>query len=191
MTFSTTASISAGSLAAKLAPLAERLRGSYSVVRPVSQVVLQLRGKPGADAFELARNVVIGWIKNRAGRPLPPEVDKRVRADVRKTGDFPRVHALPQSGQDVPDDMDARLVVLGIDHPYSKEPGNAAESAAKAIFDSRGNTPPLIQQHTCVSCFGQGAPPRPGRGNPALSRLEIYRRRTSSAQSRSPPGEAS
>ena len=113
-------------------------------MRPVSQVVLQLRGKPGADAFELARNVVIGWIKNRAGRPLPPEVDKRVRADVRKTGDFPRVHALPQSGQDVPDDMDARLVVLGIDHPYSKEPGNAAESAAKAIFDSRGNTPRLF-----------------------------------------------
>jgi hypothetical protein len=49
------------------------------------------------------------------------ELDKRVRADLRKTGDFPRVHPLPQSGQDVPDDMDARLVVLGIDHPYSKE----------------------------------------------------------------------
>jgi predicted AAA+ superfamily ATPase len=72
------------------------------------------------------------------------ELDKRVRADLRKTGDFPRVHALPQSGQDVPDDMDARLVVLGIDHPYSKEPGNAAEVAAKAIFESRGNAPRLF-----------------------------------------------
>jgi hypothetical protein len=30
--------------------------------------------------------------------------------------------------------MDARLVVLGIDHPYSKEPDNPAEAAAKAIF---------------------------------------------------------
>jgi hypothetical protein len=58
---------------------------------------------------------------------------------VRKTGEFPRVHALPQSGQDVPDDTDARLVVLGIDHPYTKETGNAAEAAAKAIFESRGN----------------------------------------------------
>jgi hypothetical protein len=72
------------------------------------------------------------------------ELDKRVRADVRNTGDFSRVHALPHSGQDVPDDMDARLVVLGIDHPYSKEPGNSAETAAKAIFESRGNAPRLF-----------------------------------------------
>jgi hypothetical protein len=47
--------------------------------------------------------------------------------------------------QDVPDDTDARLVVLGIDHPYSKEPGSAAERAAKAIFESRGNTPRLLR----------------------------------------------
>jgi len=73
------------------------------------------------------------------------ELDKRLRADLRKAGDFSRVHPLPQSGQDVPDDMDARLVVLGIDHPYSKEPGNAAEQAAKAIFESRGNTPRLFR----------------------------------------------
>jgi hypothetical protein len=73
MAVSTTAAASAGPFAAKLAPLAERLRGSYSVVRPVSQVLLQLRGKPGTPAFEIARNVVVGWIKNRAGRPLPPE----------------------------------------------------------------------------------------------------------------------
>jgi hypothetical protein len=54
------------------------------------------------------------------------------------------VHALPQSGQDVPDDMDARLVVLGIDHPYSKDPGNPAEVEAKAIFEKRGNAPRLF-----------------------------------------------
>jgi hypothetical protein len=54
------------------------------------------------------------------------------------------VHGLPQSGQDVPDDMDARLVVLGIDHPYSKEPDNPAEAAAKAIFETRGNAPRLF-----------------------------------------------
>jgi hypothetical protein len=44
----------------------------------------------------------------------------------------------------VPDDMDARLVVLGIDHPYSKEPENPAEVAAKKIFESRGNAPRLF-----------------------------------------------
>ncbi|MBI3940688.1 MAG: AAA+ family ATPase, partial [Acidobacteria bacterium] len=71
------------------------------------------------------------------------ELDGRLRADLRKTGDFSRVHPLPQSGADVPDDLDARLVVLSIDHAYSKDPGSAAEAAAKAILESRGNTPRL------------------------------------------------
>jgi predicted AAA+ superfamily ATPase len=73
------------------------------------------------------------------------ELDKRLRANLRKTGDFGRVHPLPQSGQDVADAPDARLVVLGIDHPYRREPGNPAELAAKAILASRGNTPRLFQ----------------------------------------------
>src|SRR5207302_6772398 len=64
------------------------------------------------------------------------EIDKRLKADVRKTGDFSRVHPMLHSGHDVPDDVDARLVVLGIDHTYSKEPGNPAEAAAKAILES-------------------------------------------------------
>jgi hypothetical protein len=41
--------------------------------------------------------------------------------------------------------MEARLVVLGLDHPYGKEPGNPAEAAAKAILESRGNTPRLCR----------------------------------------------
>lgn len=73
------------------------------------------------------------------------EMDERLRADLRRTGDFARVHPLPQSGQDVPDDLDCRLVVLGIDQPYSKETGNAAEAAAKALLESRGNAPRLYR----------------------------------------------
>src|SRR5207244_12922887 len=73
------------------------------------------------------------------------ELEKRLRADLRVAGDFERVHPMPHSGQDVPDDMDARLVVLGPDHPYSKEAGNQAELAAKAILESRGNTPRLFR----------------------------------------------
>ncbi len=52
---------------------------------------------------------------------------------------------MPHSGADVPDDLDARLVVLGVNHPYSKEGGSAAELAAKAILESRGNTPRLYR----------------------------------------------
>ena len=73
------------------------------------------------------------------------ELDKRLRADLRKTGDFTRVHPLPQSGQDVADDLDARLVVLGIDQPYSREPGSAGEAAAKVILEARGSAPRLYR----------------------------------------------
>jgi predicted AAA+ superfamily ATPase len=73
------------------------------------------------------------------------ELDKRLRADLRKTGDFSRVHPLPQSGQDVADDLDARLVVLGLDHTYTREPECAAEIAAKAILESRGSAPRLYR----------------------------------------------
>ena len=69
------------------------------------------------------------------------ELDGRLRKDLEHKGDFSRVHPLPQSGQDVPDDLDTRLVVLGIDQPYSKEPGCAAEITAKAILEMRGSTP--------------------------------------------------
>jgi hypothetical protein len=73
------------------------------------------------------------------------ELDLRLRKNLEQKGDFSRIHPMPQSGQDVPDDLDARLVVLGVDHPYSKEPSCAAETAAKAIFESRGNTPRLYR----------------------------------------------
>ncbi len=73
------------------------------------------------------------------------ELERRLQADLRRRGDFGRIHPLPNSGQDVPDDTDARLVVLGIDHPYSKETGNPAEQAAKAILASRGNAPRHFQ----------------------------------------------
>ena len=68
-----------------------------------------------------------------------------LRVDLRKQGDFDKVHPLPGSSADVPDDTDARLVVLGVDHPYSKEPSNEAEKEAMAIFETRGNAPRLYR----------------------------------------------
>ncbi len=73
------------------------------------------------------------------------ELEQRLRRDLVRTGDFNRIHPMPQSGADVPDDLDARLVVLGINHPYSKEGDSAAEIAAKAILETRGNTPRLYR----------------------------------------------
>jgi hypothetical protein len=71
------------------------------------------------------------------------ELERRLKKDLTTTGDFQRIHPMPQTGADVPDDLDARLVVLGTAHPFSREAGNPAELAAKAMLEQRGNTPRL------------------------------------------------
>jgi predicted AAA+ superfamily ATPase len=73
------------------------------------------------------------------------ELDRRVRDDLRKMGDFPRIHALPRSSSDVPDDVDARLVVLSAEQPYTKDVGNPAVTAARAILENRGSSPRLYR----------------------------------------------
>ena len=77
--------------------------------------------------------------------PVVAEIAERLRADLRTMGDFRRIHTMPQSGADVPDDMEARLVVLGTEHPYSKDAANKAQVAAAAILQTRGNAPRLFQ----------------------------------------------
>jgi hypothetical protein len=72
-------------------------------------------------------------------------LENRLRKDLRRTGEFNGIHPLPKSGADVPDDLETRLVVLSIDHAYNKEAKNAAELAANAIFESRGNSPRLYR----------------------------------------------
>ncbi|MDS4022483.1 MAG: Swt1 family HEPN domain-containing protein [Candidatus Competibacter sp.] len=73
------------------------------------------------------------------------ELEKRLRKDLQTKGDFARIHEMPKDGSGVLDDLEARLVVLGTAHPYSKEAGNPAEVAAKAILENRGNTPRLYR----------------------------------------------
>ena len=82
-----------------------------------------------------------------AGNPdvVARELEERLKKDLRTTGDFDRIHTLPRSGADVPDDLDARLVVLSAEHPCSRDPDNAAEVAARGILESRGNTPRLFR----------------------------------------------
>lgn len=80
------------------------------------------------------------------------ELEARVKEDLRKMGDFSRIHPMPPTGADVPDDLDTRLVVLGAEFPYSKDPGNPAEAAANAILESRGNTPRLYRNTLVFLC---------------------------------------
>lgn len=73
------------------------------------------------------------------------ELERRIRQDAANKGPFSRVHALPQTGLDVAEDTDARLVILGPQHPYSNGTGGEAISAATAIFESRGTSPRLYR----------------------------------------------
>ena len=77
------------------------------------------------------------------------EIEKRLREDLRSSGDFSHIHPMPNSGADVPDEMEARLVVLRSDQTYSKDSGNEAEKAARSILESRGTTP-RIYRNTLV-----------------------------------------
>ena len=82
-----------------------------------------------------------------AGNPdvIARELEERLKKDLRSTGDFDRIHTLPRSGADVPDDLDARLVVLSAEHPCSRDADNAAEVQAREILESRGSTPRLFR----------------------------------------------
>ena len=73
------------------------------------------------------------------------ELAERLRTNLAERGDFNRIHTLPSSGAEVPDDTDARLVVLGTEYPYSKAPTNAATQAARTILEARGNSPRLYR----------------------------------------------
>lgn len=50
-----------------------------------------------------------------------------------------RIHFIPQSSNDVPDDLDMKLVVLGIQHPHIPRDGNSpAFQKAKEILNTKG-----------------------------------------------------
>ncbi len=88
----------------------------------------QLKGDPDAVAGEIGR-----WLRN----------------DLQKKGDFSRVHPLPRTSGDVPDDKDARLVVFGIEHPHAKDTASPALAAAQEFLQNRG-TAPRIYRNTLV-----------------------------------------
>jgi predicted AAA+ superfamily ATPase len=74
------------------------------------------------------------------------DIKRRVKLDVRQSkGEFSRVHDFPASNSDVPDDPDARLVILGVEYPYTKDADSPAVSAAKVILESRGSSPRLLK----------------------------------------------
>lgn len=82
-------------------------------------------------------------------RREPDQVEQAIgaslRAALRETAGFSRIHTAPQSGHEVPDEREVRLVVLGLEHGYRKEPASPAETAATTILESRGASPRLYR----------------------------------------------
>lgn len=69
-------------------------------------------------------------------------IQERVRAATRDRSDFARVHPFPPSNGDVPDEREARLVVLGPDTPHMANDTNSeAMKRAAEILENRGSSP--------------------------------------------------
>lgn len=69
------------------------------------------------------------------------EIATRLRKD-RDRGDFPQVHVCPEGPGDVPDEMNARLVVIGPDSPHTgKASSSPALEVARGILEQRGAGP--------------------------------------------------
>jgi predicted AAA+ superfamily ATPase len=73
------------------------------------------------------------------------EIIRRIRLD-RQRADFIAVHVAPGSSADIPDDMEARLVVISPDHPHAaKSVGSKARVRASEILERRGGAPRLYR----------------------------------------------
>src|SRR5208282_2519054 len=69
------------------------------------------------------------------------EIIKRLREEAKTRSDFSKVHACVPSN-DVPDEREARLVILGPDFPHTnRDAKSAARREGAAILDSRGSSP--------------------------------------------------
>ncbi|MGQ9705207.1 MAG: Swt1 family HEPN domain-containing protein, partial [Actinomycetota bacterium] len=88
---------------------------------------------------------VAGLARDRAQQYGEHEVFEaikaRLNAAARERGDFRRVHVCAQ-GSDIPDEREARLVILGPEYPHTvKDMQSAALREAADILQSRGNLP--------------------------------------------------
>jgi len=83
------------------------------------------------------------------------EIESRLRADLGRSGDFARIHTLPRSGQDIPDNRETCLVVLSPDQPYTKGDSCPAQLFAQNVLEMRGNTGRIYQNALIFLAFDQ------------------------------------
>ncbi|HRY49076.1 MAG TPA: Swt1 family HEPN domain-containing protein [Candidatus Paceibacterota bacterium] len=73
------------------------------------------------------------------------EIKRRVRLDLQQRSDFTKIHPFPASSGEVPDELEVRLVVLGVECPHTREGESLALDEAGKVLESRGNSPRLYK----------------------------------------------
>lgn len=82
----------------------------------------------------------------REPNKIEKELEKRLRADLRKTGAFKLIHIFPESSADILDNFDSKLVVLSPEYAYTKDlDKNPTLEATKTILETRGNNPRIYR----------------------------------------------
>jgi predicted AAA+ superfamily ATPase len=83
----------------------------------------------------------------RSPHLVEDEIIRRVRAAVgRERGEFSAVHPIPANSGDVPDEPEARLVIMGPDAPHRARNGaSKAQAAAQEILERRSNSPRIYR----------------------------------------------
>jgi hypothetical protein len=92
------------------------------------------------------RPSVLSLAKDRAGLlkedEIHDEIKNRLRAFQKHTAGFARVHACPEAGSDVADELNTRLVILGPEYPFQKNSkDNKALEKANELLTHRGTAP--------------------------------------------------
>jgi predicted AAA+ superfamily ATPase len=92
-----------------------------------------------ASVARRARELIEQLLATRCDE-VHAEIVRRLRDQARERGDFTAVHVCPASPGEVPDDPDARLVILGPTTPHSnRDDSSLAMAAARDILDRRAS----------------------------------------------------
>lgn len=81
---------------------------------------------------------------DRKSDEVHAEIVRRIREEQGSRGEFAKVYPCPPSGAEVPDEQEARLVILSPEQTHAaKATDSAALSVAKAMLEHRGSSPRL------------------------------------------------
>lgn len=73
------------------------------------------------------------------------EIERRIREHLRERNSFNKIHAFPQESTDIPDEPEARLVILSVATPHSKGEVSPARLKAQEILEKRGSNPRIYR----------------------------------------------